>query len=213
MKVSAVIPAYNEEKTVGSVVETLQKVDCIAETIVVSDGSKDTTPVIAEAAGAKVIVLPDNVGKGGAMMVGAKESSQDILLFLDADLVGLRPDHVLNLIKPVLDDEAEMTVGIFERGRAATDLAQFFAPFLSGQRAIKKNIITDLTNLDVTRFGVEVALTRYVAEHHLRAKEVLLPELTHIMKEEKLGLLKGFAARMRMYWEIAKTYSCHIVRR
>lgn len=207
MKVSVIIPAYNEEKTVGEVVKTVSNSGLIHEIIVVSDGSTDATPFVAKAAGAKVIVLKDNLGKGGAMMVGVQECKHDIILFLDADLIGLKADHVQRLIEPVQNGHADMTIGKFENGRIATDLAQFFAPFLSGQRAVKRFILEGINQLDLTRFGVEVALTRYVHEHRLRVKEVLLHDLTHIMKEEKFGLVKGFMARIKMYWEIALFFS------
>jgi hypothetical protein len=58
--------------------------------------------------------------------------------------------------------------------------------------------------MDVARFGVEVALTRHVRDRGYRVEQVPLAGLTHRMKEEKLGLGKGFLARLRMYWEIVK---------
>ncbi|GAW94310.1 glycosyltransferase family 2 protein [Calderihabitans maritimus] len=203
MSVSAVIPAYNEEKTVGEIVRVLHEVPQVKEIIVVSDGSTDRTVEVARNAGAKVIALTQNTGKGAAMMAGVREAKYGVILFLDADLIGLTAAHVVDLINPVLLDEADMTVGIFERGRIATDLAQDLAPFLSGQRAIKKCILHDI-DLEPARFGVEVAITRYASERGWRVKEVLLEDMSHIMKEEKLGLLRGFWARLKMYWEIAK---------
>ncbi|MBO8167752.1 MAG: glycosyltransferase [Thermoanaerobacteraceae bacterium] len=204
IKISAVIPAYNEEKTIADVVRVCGNVPLISEIIVVDDGSHDETAAVAERAGARVISLPENMGKGGAMMVGVKNSSGSIIVFLDADLIGLTEKHVVDLVLPVYHDEADMTVGIFGHGRFTTDLAQFLAPFLSGQRAVKRHVIEQISDLDATRFGVEVALTRYSAEHNLRVKEVELTDLTHLMKEEKLGMLKGFLARLKMYWEIAQ---------
>lgn len=204
MAVSAVIPAYNEEKTVGGIVQVVKSVPEISEVIVVSDGSEDQTAVVAATAGATVIDLQENHGKGGAMMAGVKQAKEEIILFLDADLIGLTPDHIVDLITPVIRQEADMTIGIFEKGRLTTDLAQLIAPYLSGQRVVHKEHISRINNLEMTRYGVEVALTRYAVEHNLRVKEVHLPELSHIMKEEKLGIMKGFAARMKMYWEIAK---------
>lgn len=204
MKVAAIIPAYNEEQTISKVVEVCTTVDLISEVIVVSDGSEDATAYIANEAGAKVIDLPKNIGKGGAMMAGVEETNCEAVLFLDADLIGLTTNHVTSLVLPIIQEEVDMTVGVFEQGRIATDLAQVIAPYLSGQRALKKDLLKNISNLDVTRFGIEVALTRYVAENGLAAKEIVLPDMSHVMKEEKLGLVKGFAARMKMYWEIAK---------
>jgi len=199
MKTAAIIPAYNEERTIGAIIEAVSQVPLICETIVVSDGSTDNTAQVARSYNAKVIELAENMGKGGAMAVGVNQTDADIVLFLDADLVGLQPHHVVDLVLPVADGRAEMTVGVFEHGRLATDLAQLIAPYLSGQRAVKKS------HLELTRFGVEVALTRFAKTAGISVAEVELKDMTHIMKEEKLGVFRGFLARIRMYWEIAKS--------
>lgn len=204
MKTAVVIPAYNEEATVGAIIEAVRQVSLIYETIVVSDGSNDNTAQVARSCGAKVIELKENMGKGGAMAVGVQHTDADIVLFLDADLIGLQPHHIVDLIMPVADSRAEMTVGIFEQGRLATDLAQLIAPYLSGQRAVKRSLLTQLSNLELTRFGVEVALTRFAKTAGISVVEVELKDMTHIMKEEKLGVFRGFLARLRMYWDIAK---------
>lgn len=204
MEITAVIPAYNEEKTIGLIVPVVKSVSIINEVLVVSDGSIDGTAALAKAAGARVIELAENIGKGGAMMVGVQSTKADLILFLDADLIGLTPAHILDLLLPVVSGQVETTIGIFGRGRLTTDLAQVIAPYLSGQRVIKRELLMKIPNLEITRFGVEAALTRYIRKEGISFREVELKDMTHIMKEEKLGLVKGFQARMKMYWEIVK---------
>jgi len=208
MRVAAVIPAFNEESTIGEIASTLCRVDAIDEVIVVSDGSEDQTAARARGAGAKVIEHPANRGKAAAMKTGFEATDAAVLLFVDADLIGLQPSHVNHLLAPVLTDAADMTVGIFGDGRVATDLAQIVAPYLSGQRAVKRSILAQMfreePDAGQSRFGIEVALTRYVKQHGCRVEEVLLEEMSHRMKEEKLGLVKGAAARLKMYYEILK---------
>lgn len=203
MLVSAVIPAYNEEKNIGQVLECLTKIPDIGEIIVVSDGSTDNTAAIVKSYPVELIVLKENVGKGGAMIRGAKAVQNEYILFLDADLVGLQKKHITAMLRSI-EEGYDMIVGIFDGGRKTTDLAQIIAPFLSGQRIVKKEHLFQISNLHISRFGVEVALTKFAAKHNLRVKEVLLHDLSHVMKEEKLGLVKGFAYRLKMYWEIAK---------
>jgi len=204
MKTAVIIPAYNEEHTIGDIIKAAQEVPFVDEVTVISDGSVDNTVGAAKSCGARVIALAENQGKGGAMMVGVNNTDADVVLFLDADLIGLTPGHIVELLLPVLEDRAEMTVGIFEQGRLATDLAQFIAPYLSGQRAVRRDLFRHISNLEVTRFGVEVALTRFAKITGIRVVEVELRDMSHVMKEEKLGLVRGFLARLRMYWEIAK---------
>lgn len=205
MKVAAVVPAYNEATRIGKVLDVLQSNPKIAEVIVVSDGSDDETVEVALSYGVTVIALPQNLGKGGAMGVGVEYGKADVFLFLDADLVGLRNEHIMALLNPVIKDEADMTVGVFGNGRIATDFAQKVAPFLSGQRAVKSAVLRGMDQLDATRFGIEVALTRYAENTGVRVREVVLFDLTHVMKEEKLGFVRGFCARVKMYWEIVRS--------
>lgn len=202
MTITCIIPAYNEEKTIGDMLDVLKKVDLVDEIIVVSDGSIDKTVDVALSKGVKVIDLKENRGKGGAMKAGIEETDADIILFLDADLIGLTQTHIENLVMPVLDGDAPMTLGVFTGGRRTTDLAQKVAPYLSGQRAIKRDLLNSMSDLELSRFGVELALTRLIEKDNIDVEVVPLPDMSHVMKEEKLGFFKGFMARLKMYWEI-----------
>lgn len=204
MKVTAIIPAYNEEKTIASVVRVLLSSASIDQVIVVSDGSTDSTAEIAGKLGAKVVDLPENLGKGGAMLAGVKyaDADADYIMFIDADLIGLRRDHIDNMLAPIKTGEVAATLGIFKKGRVSTDLAQKIAPSLSGQRVIATSLLELVKDLDVSRFGAELALNRLLEENQVKWAKVELPELTQVLKEEKLGFVKGFWARLKMYKEI-----------
>jgi polyisoprenyl-phosphate glycosyltransferase len=206
--ITAIIPAYNEEKTVAEVIKVVQSSDLVDKVIVVSDGSEDETANIArEFRGIEVIELIENLGKGGALRKGMTKCDSDIILLLDADLVGLTTDHIETLIYPVKKNIADMTIGIFNKGRISTDFAQRLTPYLSGQRAIKREIIEKTSSLDITRYGLEVAVTKYAKTNNVRVKEVPLYNLTHMMKEEKFGLVKGFSERVKMYWDVMRTFT------
>lgn len=207
MCISAIIPAYNEEQTIGNVIESIIDIPEVTQIIVVSDGSTDRTVEVAKAYDIEVIELIENVGKGGAMKAGIDRCTNDNILFLDADLIGITSKHVNDLISPVLNNETDMTIGIFKNGRIVTDLAQKVTPYLSGQRAVKKKVLDLIPNIDISRYGVEVALTKHVEKNSIRTKEVYLEDMTHVTKEEKLGLIKGMHARFKMYWDIVKVLS------
>lgn len=207
MESIVIIPAYNEEKTIGHVLAVLKNAPLINKIIVVSDGSTDNTVQVAKSYAVEVIELRVNRGKGGALKAGLDNNKADVVLFLDADLLGLTPKHVHNLLEPVINDQADMTIGIFDKGRIATDLAQKMAPYLSGQRALKFSLLEQISDLDVARFGVELALNRFMESSGVRVQEVLLSDMSHVMKEEKFGVWKGMAARMKMYWEIIKYFT------
>lgn len=204
-KVTVIVPAYNEEKHIGNVLDVLTKISIIDEIIVVNDGSKDRTSDVARSYHVKVIDRAVNGGKGAAMQTGIGASDADIIAFIDADLIGINDEHIRNLIEPLISEtDLMMTVGRFTGGRLSTDLAQAVIPFISGQRAIRREFLKGLPNIENTGFGVEVVITQHAKQNKLKVKEVLIPDATHVMKEEKRGFLKGFKARMKMYGEIAK---------
>ena len=203
-RIVAVIPAYNEERTLGEVLAVLRQVRQVHAVFVISDGSTDRTATVAREGGAVCIELSQNVGKGGALKVGIDQADADVYVFLDADLIGLTPEHVRRLLDPVLGGDAQMSLGILEKGRVATDLAQAVAPYLSGQRAVTREVLRGLSSMETTRYGIEVALNRYLKKNGISVQLVAMESLTHRTKEEKLGLLRGFVARMKMYWEIVR---------
>ena len=87
MKVSVIIPAYNEGARIQKVISAVKKAVLPSETVVVSDGSTDDTVEIASAEGINVVELPQNQGKGAAMKAGVSSTDAEIYVFIDADLV------------------------------------------------------------------------------------------------------------------------------
>ncbi|MHB0998953.1 MAG: glycosyltransferase family 2 protein [Armatimonadota bacterium] len=205
MKVTAVVPAYNEESRIGAVIDVLKHCATVDHIIVVSDGSTDKTAEIAAGFdGVTVVKLTRNRGKGGAMLEGVRQAVTEVILFLDADLIGLKPEQVEALVTPVLNNQAGMTIGIFKGGRKRTDWAQVISPFISGQRALLREDFISIPDLENTRYGIEIALSRFARQNGIVTQMVTLAGVTHPMKEEKLGFLKGTLSRSVMYWEIVK---------
>ena len=205
MTVTAIIPAYNEEHRIAAVLATVTAAAAVSAVIVVNDGSTDGTAAAAQAVpGVEVLTLPANRGKGGAMRAGAMHAQADVLLFFDADLIGLKPRHVQDLLAPVCSGEATMSMGIFRGGRLWTDMAQFFAPAITGQRAIRRDVFLQIPNLETVGYGIELAINDYVHRQGLTCRNVTLRGVTHPMKEQKLGWAKGAASRMQMYRQMLK---------
>lgn len=205
LKVAAIVPAFNEEARLGTVLETLVGAHCLDEIVVVNDGSRDGTLSVARSfAPVKAIDLVENQGKGAAMRAGAEQTDADILLFLDADLIGLAEPHVDDLVDPILSGAADMTVGVFRGGRLATDLSHFLVSYISGQRALRRDLFLSIPGIGRSRSGIETLITRHVKSQGLRVQNVVMQGLTHPMKEEKMGFLPGVRARAKMYLEIAR---------
>ena len=167
-KVSVIIPAYNEEDTVGQVVNVVNKVPFVDEIIVVNDGSSDNTEAEAIKAGATVITHETNKGKGEALYTGYKEAECDIIAFIDADIHNLTSKKVESMIMPILEGKTDITKTKFARasGRVteltAKPLINFFFPEiqfeqpLSGQFAARKEVLKRI-NFEKD-YGVDVGI-------------------------------------------------------
>ena len=109
----AIVPAYNEEQNIGRVVHELRAFDPNLEILVVSDGSLDRTAENAEAAGARVLRLPYNLGIGGAVQTGFKYAWQhgfDLAVRCDGDGQHV-PAELPKVIAPVAGGDADIAVG------------------------------------------------------------------------------------------------------
>ena len=202
---SILIPAYNEEKTIASVIKVALESN-LGEVLVVDDGSTDNTVHIAKQASAKVLKLEQNLGKGGAVFEGARFLKTPVIILLDADLTHLEPGHLENLARPVLEGQAEMTRGIFTEGRWQTTLAQHITPQLNGQRAILRENLLSVPGLRESRYGIEIAITAQAKKEKWRMLEVAMPGVSQVMKEEKRGFWQGFRIRLGMYRDIIRTW-------
>jgi len=199
---TVLIPAFNEEETIAEVVTAAREAGY--PVVVADDGSSDRTAEVAAAAGASVVRLEQNQGKGGAYAAGLKLVDTPYVILLDADLVGLRPEHLQTLLEPVTSGEAEMSVGVFRGGRLLSDFGNRVTPQLSGQRAMKTELLRSLPDLQKSRYDVELKLTRWAKEKGWRVKYVPLEGLGQRLKEEKRGFWAGMAHRLKMYLQILR---------
>jgi glycosyltransferase involved in cell wall biosynthesis len=114
MKLSVIIPTYNEEATIAAIVERVQAVHLTnvdKEIVVVDDGSKDRTgDVLQGLTGIRVIRHARNAGKGAAVSTGIQAATGDIVLIQDADLE-YNPEDYQTVIQPILDKRSEAVMG------------------------------------------------------------------------------------------------------
>lgn len=106
--ITAIIPAYNEEKRIGQVITKAKRY--VAEVLVIDDNSSDSTARVARAEGARVIVSDRNRGYLESIKKGFIEASNRVLVTLDADGEH-NPEDIPYLVQPILDDKADLVFG------------------------------------------------------------------------------------------------------
>ncbi|PKM80091.1 MAG: glycosyl transferase [Firmicutes bacterium HGW-Firmicutes-14] len=221
-KVSVLIPAHNEEQYIFETVTAISTIPEISEIVVIDDASADNTANLAAEAGAVVISLPANLGKGGALNKGLSQIKSGIIALVDGD-IGVSAAEVRKLIIPVVEGQADMTIARFPRARkkggfglvkglARKGIKYFtgmevLAP-LSGQRVMKREVIDALGGFD-SGFGVEVGMTIDVLRKGFRIMEVEV-NMTHA---ETGRDLPGFLHRGKQFLHVARVLARRLVMR
>jgi polyisoprenyl-phosphate glycosyltransferase len=200
-----IIPAFNEEARVGHVARLAVRCGLFSQVLVVDDGSTDNTANAARVTGAAVVSHMRNKGKPQAMLTGLTETRCPVVCFLDADLTGITPEHLAALVDPVIEGATPAALAVFSGGRLSTSLAQRIAPMLSGQRCLRRELLSNFTSWD-TGFGIETALNDHLLKQGIKQTLVEWQGAGQVMKEEKRGLLPGFLSRLKMYFDILLTW-------
>ncbi len=189
MKVSFLIPAYNEAATIGALLAQVAALELDKQVIVVDDGSTDDTAAIAEAAGVTVL-RQRNKGKGAAIRAAIPHVDGEIAVIQDADLE-YDPAEVPGLIDPILRGHADVVFGSRLSGGRPQRVYLFWHfvgnRFLSlltnvlynttlsdmetGYKAMRSEIIRSL-DLRENRFGIEPEITAKVCKRKLRIYEL-----------------------------------------
>jgi polyisoprenyl-phosphate glycosyltransferase len=136
---------------------------------------------------------------------------EDLILFLDADLICLRPENVEALCAPVREGRCDMTYAIFSHGRVHTDLSHRLAPFLSGQRCLRWSLFRDAPELGQARWGIEVALNLHAWHHKYCVQPVHWHGVSHFSRIEKIEGVKGYLSHVEMWLDIGRYYGRHFL--
>ncbi|MBU4350945.1 glycosyltransferase [Candidatus Parcubacteria bacterium] len=200
--VSIVVPVFNEERTVASVARALVKLEPGFELIFVNDGSTDNSQEVLEkfADRIKIISLKRNHGKGFALAIGVKRANGKIIVFLDADLVNLKPEHVERMVMPLLINQAQVVIASISSTSGLFDPLTLF----SGQRAyFRKDLFPYLSQMSKTRYGIEVYLNKTLRKK--KTKIIKLKDISYVLKKHKMDSSKLPSIYLKEVLDITKT--------
>ena len=207
MKISVVIPTFNEEQAIGDVVRAVP-VERVHEIIVVDNGSSDDTAQRAAAAGARVIQEP-RPGYGSACLAGANAAAEaDVIVFLDGDRSD-DPKQLPAIAGPVLNNRADLVIGsritgVLEKGampvhgRLGNRFIAFLLRLLYGAtitdigsfRAIKAQTLRDL-NMEQMTYGWPVEMVVKAARSGLKIQSVPINYRKRIGESKVTGTVRG----------------------
>jgi hypothetical protein len=208
---ACLVPAYNEAARIGGVLSAILGHPMVDEVLVVDDGSTDGTAAVARSLGARVLGMPRNGGKTAALAAGIAALDGSHIVLVDADLQGLRPDHLTRLVAPVRDGRADVTISL--RGNAPLAWRLIGADYLSGERVVPRTLLLPLLGAlpGLPRFGFEVFLNEAILRAGLTTAIVPWPEAASPSKAAKRGLLPGLRADVLMLSDIFRTMPPHRV--
>lgn len=201
-KVVAIIPAFNEGKTISGVLEVISKYPGFDDVLVVDDGSTDDTAQIASRFPVRVIRNTKNLGKGRAMEKGVTATDASILFFCDADMHGFTHAMLDDIVRPVIEGESEMVIAMRNWRMYYVGFVLSIIPILGGQRALTRELWNQVPLEYKERFMIETALNFYARYWGNGFQYKVCIGLTQMIKEEKYGFWPGLKSRIRMSAEI-----------
>jgi len=212
MKTTAILPIFNEEKTVAKVLSVLLKSKLLNEVVVVDDASTDNSLNIIKnfkSSKLKIIHLEKNLGKSGAVKIAVKKTKSDILFFCDGDLHNFKLKHVKKLLKPLQKDKYSMIVGIRDRGIIHNTFVKNFGPLITGERAVSKKIFEKVAEHPLMKdYAMEFVLNDYCVRNNIPIKRIILQGVKQTNKPYKYSnKLKGVMLLLKQIIALVLVYA------
>jgi len=205
MNIVAIIPARNEAETVADVVRVALSHPAISRVVVSDSASTDKTSLRAKEAGAEVVRV--NVrGKGEAMSAATnyiKDATH--FLFLDADLLNLTKESISSIL--ALLPNADMGIGIQDRGWFFNSLSRRFLPWISGQRVVPRILWDTIPTELKTGYRIELSLNFIARKLGMSLKACTLDGVGALLQEEKkAGVAEGLVGRYDLSTQVISTF-------
>lgn len=203
-RISVVIAAYNEAPRIAGVLRAVTSSPIINEVIVVDDGSSDNTTEIVSKYAVKLIKNEKNVGKTLSVKKGINAAKNDLIMLLDADLVGLDAKSLERLARPVLDGQVDWTLSL--RGNSFRSMRLLKMDWLSGERVVPKRLLMDpmIWSKPKVGYGLEALMNKSLLDKKCTFKTVYLKNVINTRKADKNGPIQGFLNECAMHYHFSR---------
>ena len=206
MKISTIIPAYNEGANIARVLRVVTSSSDIDEVVVVNDGSTDNTLAEIKEFKEKIKIISylKNKGKGYALQQGLKQVTGEFVLFLDADLIGLTQNHLKKLKMAILPRPNDLVIGIVKNATRIVGAKLAMLP--GGLRIFKKSSLEEnfVNQWPTFDHAVDLMISDYFKKKKRRIFFLRLPGLNHIDKHLKYDFSLGMRENIRLNTQFAK---------
>jgi glycosyltransferase involved in cell wall biosynthesis len=187
--VSVVIPCFNDHEQIEKIVKEVNKCKLVKEVVVVDDGSgQEKKNILRDLRSIKLIEHESNKGKAAAIRSGLARISGEIVVFLDADIINFRKEHIQLLTNPLLKNEYDMCLGDREHDikifrRFGIVIAQ------TGERAIlTEKLLRHKEILETEGFMIETSINKIFFRKY-KVTKVVMTNIRNKYKLEKMGIV------------------------
>lgn len=204
-KISCIIPAYNEEKNIKKILNIVSPLiwNILFEVIVINDCSTDNTKNIIKEF-SKIIFIDNevNLWKTKSLERWLKEAQGNYILLLDADLLNITKEDIIQLLEPVINDKADVTFSFRKNSWPLFPFKKI--DYCTWERVIKKDLLLKIFEKEknLLGYGFEVFMNKLIIKNKLRLQIIYWKNVENDFHDNKDGFIKGWRKNFEIWRDI-----------
>lgn len=210
MKISCIIPAYNEEKSIIKTLDTILPLlwSELFEIIVINDNSTDQTKALLDEQkplqNLSILHNPQNLWKSGTVAKAIELAKGDFILLLDADLLYLTAQNIQSLIAPVKSWKSWSSIAFIKNSRPLRPFKKI--DYCNGQRVLPTSLLKSNAHKlsKLLGYGLEIFLNQLLIQHQISLASIHRDNVENDFHQNKDGFLKGRIKNLKIWFHILR---------